>query len=218
MMLSAGRRPLVMLAKLAVLMAVEVAAPGTLKAQSSLGAHDVKGLWIGMGAGVSSFSSDCSGCLSQKWAGFSGTVSFGWALSPRARVGAYLDGFWGGGSPLSVRMSAVGVTAAIRPLIRSRVFVLGGGGYVRYRMSRGGAGPDTVLVSGFGWRVGAGYDLALRDGWAVVPTVVYDRIGARPATINGAPSGTDVTGTAVRLVLEVDWHWSPIQWRPTRRR
>ena len=187
-------------------------------AQTDAGAHDVPGSWVGIGMGAGRFALSCGGCVDQSWRGFAGSATIGWSLKSRIQLSVRVTGLFGGTEPSTSRVASVDGTVSLYPLRRSNILLFAGAGYGRLRVARSGAAPDTVTASGLEWRIGAGYDVPLGNGFSVVPAVEYARIAARPATINGAPSNLSVTGETARVSVAVDWHWAPIQWLPGRAR
>jgi hypothetical protein len=133
-------------------------------------AQEKQGFFFGVGLGYGSLGvSDCDGC--DREGGLSGHLRLGGALSPQLLIGVETTGWYKDEDGGSVTTGTLTGNAYFYPSAKGGFFAKGGIGLGSLGVSFDGGGSDSE--TGFGWQVGAGYDIRVGTKTAITPTVTY---------------------------------------------
>jgi hypothetical protein len=144
-------------------------------------AQNRQGFWFGVGGGYGSAGIDCDGCESADREG-SGVfyLKGGWTLNPRVLLGGEFN-FWTKEFQVesdvngSLNMYNFSATVTFYPQPKGGFFVKGGAGAAVTDMDLkvSGSGMTVDLGTGFGFIVGAGYDIPVGRKIAITPAINY---------------------------------------------
>lgn len=187
-------RHTIAVASLSLLLAATLTADG--QAQRRRGLVDVSssgersGFWVsfGVGAGTESFKFDDDPSYSAGLTKPAFTARLGGTVNPNLRLGAELTG-WGdrhydsnAQENVTTYLGGLMLVGQFYPSRRAGFFVKGGLGVTRSGEDVAGPGGD-LHEDGFGYSVGAGYDIKLSRSVSITPTV--DLLQHRSQTRNG---------------------------------
>ena len=144
-------------------------------------AQDRQGFWFGVGGGYGSAGIRCDDCDDS---GREGSGAFylkgGWTVNPNVLVGGEFN-FWSKETQLdpefkaAINMYNFSGTVTLYPKADAGFFVKGGAGVAVIDADISGLGSSMTidLGTGFGFIVGAGYDIPLGRRVAITPAVNY---------------------------------------------
>jgi hypothetical protein len=144
-------------------------------------AQNRQGFWFGVGGGYGSAGIACDDCEdSGREGGGAFYLKGGWTLNPRVLVGGEFN-FWSKtfevepGVTGAVNMYNIAATLTFYPQAKSGFFVKGGAGAAMTDMDMKASGISMTvdLGTGFGFIVGAGYDIPLGRKIAITPAFNY---------------------------------------------
>jgi len=144
-------------------------------------------LVFGLGAGVASID-NCAVCGSEGTnTSFTGFVRIGGTISPQWLAAVEVGGWYQSGAGYTARLLTVAALATLYPLSNGLKINFGMGG----ALFRENSALNDNTANGIVWRVGAGYDIPLKEVVSISPFVdlVYgpelDQKRNRIATFNG---------------------------------
>ena len=154
-------------ARVAVLVAVLGGMARTARAQYPQ-RHD--GFWLGFGLGYGSAGVTCDGCNRvSNQGGVTGFVKLGGAPSRSLLIGAAINGWAHSDGSATESMANITASLYLYPQRRSGFFVTGGLGFSNYHINSEPSWDGT----GWGFTVGAGYDLRFGRDVSLTPVVNY---------------------------------------------
>ena len=133
---------------------------------SLLDAQERKGFFFGVGLGYGSFTESCYGCGGDAIGALSGYWRLGGTISERFLLGVESTGWYKDYGYEFVTMGTFTANAYFYPMAGKGLFVKGGAGLANV------LGTESLGV-GFGWQLGAGYDLRVGQKTAVTPTLTF---------------------------------------------
>ena len=133
---------------------------------SLLHAQERKGFFFGIGLGYGSLTTSCDGCSGNATGALSGHWRLGGAVSERFLLGVESTGWYHDDGYGFVTMGTLTANGYFYPVASAGLFVKGGAGLANV-LSTGGA------TFGFGWQIGAGYDIRVGQKTALTPTLTY---------------------------------------------
>ncbi len=120
----------------------------------------LRGPWLGGGLGAASAQVNCELCTSDRNGGLSGYLTGGIALGPGVRAGAELAGWFDTTDDVRQRLMLYGASVYWNPAPRSKWYLKGGVGLLKYHADTVDDPDDDPLnASAAALQVGAGYDL-----------------------------------------------------------
>jgi opacity protein-like surface antigen len=159
----AAARLLVTLATLACLGAAGLSAQRTQMRE---------GFWIGFGLGGGSAGQSCNlvcDSLSRQ-TGFSGYLKIGGTLSPKILLGGESSGWTKSESGTTVRLGNLSAAVYFYPAPATGFFLKGGPGFSVYSADDG---TDKESGTGFGFTLGAGYDIRVSRNISITPVANF---------------------------------------------
>jgi opacity protein-like surface antigen len=148
-----------------------------------------EGFWIGFGFGGGSAGRSCNlvcDSLSRE-TGFSGYLKIGGTLSPKILLGGESTGWTKSESGTTVQLGNLSAAAYFYPAPATGFFLKGGPGFSVYMADDG---TDKESGSGFGFLLGAGYDLRVSTNISITPVVSYYFGSIGDVEFSGSTSGT----------------------------
>jgi hypothetical protein len=128
-----------------------------------------EGFWIGFGFGYGSRHESCDACGSTTDGGVSSFLKLGGTLSKSVLLGGSVNAWTKSESGLTETLGNVTGSVYYYPAPASGFFLTGGVGFSEYRLSDGGSVDGT----GWGFTVGAGYDLRVGRMISLTPVVNF---------------------------------------------
>jgi len=129
-----------------------------------------EGFWIGFGFGYGTAGLTCDACGSTTREGSaSGYVKLGGTLNKSVLLGGEVDAWTKGESGVTVTLGNVSAAAYLYPAPQTGFFFKGGVGYANLRVSNSG----TATANGFGFVVGAGYDIRVGRNISLTPVANF---------------------------------------------
>lgn len=139
----------------------------TIGSVTMASAQEKQGFFFGVGLGYGSLG--CDGCDSQ--GGVSGHLRLGGKLNQRLLLGVESTGWYKSEDGASLNTGTLTGNVYVYPSETAGFFAKGGVGLGYAGASVDGFGSDSE--TGFGWQVGAGYDIRVGTKTAITPTVTY---------------------------------------------
>jgi hypothetical protein len=195
--------------------------PGVLSGQS---ARQAPGAWVAAGAVVGSSRLYCDACGSatESRAGVAPEATFGYTLGPSLALALDLTGTVNAHDGVRDRYGYFTMGAVFFPVASTPFSIEAGAGVARYRedipRSASSSTRDYVGTSGFGWRVGAGYEIALTPSLALLPRVQYLNGGSTSLRLGRVASGYSASHQTIAGSIQVVWNFTanPFALRRTR--
>ena len=129
-----------------------------------------EGFWIGFGFGYGTAGLTCDACGSTTREGSaSGYVKLGGTLNKSVLLGGEVDAWTKSESGATVTLGNVSAAAYLYPAPQTGFFFKGGVGYANLRVSNSG----TATANGFGFVVGAGYDIRVGRNISLTPVANF---------------------------------------------
>jgi hypothetical protein len=151
------------------LMGLAVIAVGSA---GSVSAQERQGFFFGIGLGYGSLGLSCDNCGDTSREGsYSGGLRLGGAITPQVLVGAETVGWYKDEDGASLNFGVLSGNAYYYPSKTLGLFVKGGVGlaYTEAQVDYVGSDSET----GFGWQVGAGYDIRIGQKTAITPIFTW---------------------------------------------
>lgn len=140
------------------------------------------GFWIGFGLGYGSLGFSCDGCEDfDREAGLTGHFRLGGTVRPHLLVGAEINAWAKEEAGATLSVSNVSGTVSWYPQETGAFFLKGGIGYSVIAIDTDFGDADE---GGFGFLLGAGYDVRLSRNFSLTPLVNYTR-----GAFDGADTG-----------------------------
>jgi len=182
------------------------AAQGTAPSGVSPGtspAEHRSGWWGAFGPAYGLAGLSCTGCDYSNKSGFGGNIALGGTIHPHWRLGADGSGWYKSESGTTVWTGVLALAAFYYPSLTNEFWIKAGPGVGYTRLSGGEGG--TVSSTGFGYTVGAGYDI-LTGGKdiALTPFVAWVQQVSGNADVNGA-SSEKLTGHILQIGLDIGY-------------
>jgi hypothetical protein len=177
----AAARLLVTLATLACLGAAGLSAQSPQTRQ---------GFWIGFGlgggsAGISFAGSDSANLGRQT--GFSGFLKMGGTLTPKVLLGGESVGWTKSESGATSQLGNLAAAVYFYPTPATGFFVKGGPSFSYHREDDG---TDEIKGTGFGFMLGAGYDLRVSANISITPAATFYWGSIGEVDLTGSTTGT----------------------------
>lgn len=174
--------------------------------------RQARGAWVAAGMTVGSGTLSCTACGSatQSHTGLAPGVMLGYTISPAVAAAIDITGTISAHDGVRERHGALTVNAIVFPLGAVPVSVAAGAGFTRYRrdIPRTGGARDHLGTSGFGWRAGIAYDVALTPSLALVPSVAYLAGAESDLVIGDAASGYTASHHTIAASLRLAWNFT----------
>jgi hypothetical protein len=134
-----------------------------------------EGFWIGFGFGYGSAHGACSSCGGANWGGATAFLKLGVTLSPSVLLGGAVNGWSKSRGGVTTALGNVTASVFYYPAVKSGLFVTGGLGFSDYMAS----GDSSTTGNGWGFTLGAGYDVRVGRNVSLTPSVhfVYGGVG-----------------------------------------
>jgi len=175
----------------------QAAQPGAQPPQEQQLKHARRGFWIGVGFGYGSLGVEDG---DEREGGFSGTLKLGGTLSQNLLIGVQTNGWTKTFEEVDASLT-FGILAAVVQFYlgsNSGFYLSAGGGLGTLS---GEAFGQTETKTGFGWVVGAGYDLRLGRMFSLTPYVNF--VGS---SFDIFDIGESVSFNLIQGGLAVNWH------------
>jgi hypothetical protein len=128
------------------------------------------GFWGDLSLGSAGVNVTCDICRGTRQTAPSASLRAGGTLNPRVQLGGEVT-YWRRGAPeVTQRVTGVTAVAHFFPTPTVPAFVAVGAGYLSYDSS---SGEDDLHAGSFALQVGAGYELAVRQKYVVVPNATF---------------------------------------------
>ena len=191
-----------------------MASPLALQAQrasarAAAPVNDRAGYSLSLGLGGGSSALTCTGCsTSDRENGASGYFRVGKGFTPSMMLGLELNGWNKTENNVTGRAGMFSAIAQWYPSMTNGFFAKGGLGLARTTIDdRTGASPDKVEATGFGYQVGAGYDMNIARRWSITPYVNFLGAPEAQAKLNGVDmTGEKIGANYVQYGLGLSWH------------
>jgi hypothetical protein len=144
----------------------------TMGSATLASAQERSGFFFGVGLGYGSLGLSCDDCGdTEREDSFSGHFRLGGAVSPQFLLGGESVGWYKDEDGGSLSFGTLTGNAYYYPSKGTGLFLKGGLGlgYTEVQIDFLGSETET----GFGWQVGAGYDIRLGTKTALTPTITY---------------------------------------------
>jgi hypothetical protein len=164
-------------------------------------------LSLGLGGGSSAYT-QTGAPTTDRENGASGYLRVGKGFTPSMMLGLELNGWNKTENNLTGRAGMFSAIAQWYPSMTNGFFAKGGLGLARTTLeAKTATTTDKVESTGFGYQVGAGYDMSIARRWSITPYVNF--LGAPNA--QAKRNGTDVPDTKmganyVQYGLGLSWH------------
>jgi hypothetical protein len=133
-------------------------------------AQEKQGFVFGVGLGYGSLGAgDCDGCGRES--SFSGHLRAGGVLNQKLLLGVESTGWYKDTEGVALSTGTLTGSLYVYPSEKGGFFAKGGAGLGYAGASADGFGSDSEF--GFGWQLGAGYDIKVGTKSAITPTVTY---------------------------------------------
>jgi len=130
-----------------------------------------EGFWIGFGFGYGSSNISCDGCGSaSRESSGSGFLKLGGTLSPHVLLGGEINAWTKSENGTTATLGNTSFAAYFYPTPSSGLFVKGGVGYATTRLSGSGS---TANANGFGFVMGAGFDIRVGAMISITPVANF---------------------------------------------
>jgi hypothetical protein len=183
--------------------------PVCLAAQSP---RQTPGAWIAAGVtvGSSELSCDACGTESQSHTGFAPGATLGYSVSRSLALALDLTGTASAHDDVRERQGFVTLGAVLFPVASMPFSLSAGAGFTRYSQDipRTGGVRDQLTSSGFGWRAGIAYDIAISPSVGLVPSVQYLSGGRSALELGNASSGYDASHKTVAVSVRLVWNFT----------
>lgn len=185
-------------AMIACMFAWEVFAAAAAPAGAQTGVRQSGSITTSVGVGFGSATFVCPACLATRQLSLSGTIRSGMTLSSTWTVGLegslWVKQFQQPGRHSAAQLGFVDVAAQWYPAGGSEFFVSGGAGVALFHEAIHISGAPSVKARAVNpaLALGLGWDIPIRDRWAVTPYMDFLIGGAASADVYG-------TGTRVRF-------------------
>jgi opacity protein-like surface antigen len=162
-------------------------------------------LSLGLGGGSSTYT--CAGCQADRENGASGYLRVGKGFTPSMMLGLELNGWNKTENNVTGRNGMLSAIAQWYPSMTNGFFAKGGLGLARTTIDdRTGTAPDKIEATGFGYQVGAGYDMSIARRWAITPYINFLGAPDANAKLNGVDAGQKLGSNYVQYGLGLSWH------------
>jgi hypothetical protein len=172
---------------------------------SPLGAQDPlprDGLTIAFGLGGGTRGLDCTGCDVDREGGATAFLFVGGTINPRLTLGAELNGWGKAEDDIEQSVASAMAVAHFYPRASRGLFVSGGVGLTAMAVDQT---PDEFRTDGFGFQLGAGYDIRVARGLSLSPYLTWVRGIGGDGTENGVGIG-DANPDYIQVGLGFTWH------------
>ena len=194
------------LAGTAVLIALCASAIAAQKPQTR------NGFTISFGVGAGSAGATCEECGSDRQSAPSGYLRIGGALRQNLILAGEINGWskeydeTGGTATLTI--ATVNFVAQWYPQPTNGFFLSGGvgAGSMGFDVKVSGLGTISNSTSGFGYQVGAGYDIRVGSNFSLTPFATYFATAGGKFDSGGLGSGAKVDANVFHVGLGFTWH------------
>ena len=191
-----------------------MASPLALQAQrasarAAAPVNDRAGYSLSLGLGGGSSALTCTGCpTGDRENGASGYFRVGKGFTPSMMLGLELNGWNKTENNVTGRSGMFSAIAQWYPSMTNGFFAKGGLGLARTTIDdKTGTSPDKVESTGFGYQVGAGYDMSIARRWSITPYINYLGAPEAQAKLNGTDVPNQKMGSNyVQYGLGLSWH------------
>lgn len=166
------------------------------------------GFTISFGLGAGSGGLSCSDCGTDRETGFSGYLRLGGAVRSNLIIGGETNGFTKTLSDGTVTFGYYSAIAQWYPQPNTGFFLKANAGIAssQFVVDDPSFGSIEVTSTGFGFGVGAGYDLRLGKNFSLTPYVNYLRSAGADAQYDGRSLDYKLNSNLVQLGLGFTWH------------
>lgn len=170
-----------------------------------LGAQDPlprDGLTIAFGLGGGTRGLDCSGCDVDREGGATAFLFVGGTIDPRLTIGAELNGWGKAEDDIEQSVASAMAVAHFYPSASRGLFLSGGLGLTAMAVDDA---AYEFRTDGFGFQLGAGYDLRVARGLSLSPYFTWVRGIGGDGTENDVEIG-DANPDYIQVGLGFTWH------------
>jgi outer membrane protein with beta-barrel domain len=147
-----------------------------------------QGFWIGFGFGGGSAGISCTGCDSlSRETGFTGHLKMGGTLSPKVLLGGESIGWTKKESGTTSQLGNLAAAVYLYPAPATGFFLKGGPSFSYHRSDDG---TDELTGTGFGFMLGAGYDVRVGTKISLTPVASFYWGSIGEVTLNGGTSSS----------------------------
>jgi hypothetical protein len=162
-------------------------------------------LSLGLGGASTEFTSP-GAPSSDRQNGASGYLRVGKGMTPSVMMGLELNGWNKTENNATGRTGMLSAIGQWYPSLTNGFFAKGGLGVGRTTIDDNAAPTSKSEATGFGYQVGAGYDMSIARRWSITPYVNYLATTGASLKVNGTDVNQKLNANYVQYGLGLTWH------------